>query len=266
MSNLKTGLEYFSLNTDIELDDKITLIEAKHGAVGFTVIIKLWVKIYGDKGYYYDWNERTNLIFSKRANLDYEKVKEVVEDAIEFDLFDKKMFKKYGILTSKKIQENYLHATKRRNSVEIKRAFLLLNGSNVDIKAENVNIIDENDDILPHSIVKDSIVKDKEKTAPTPYQKIQDTYNQNRGTLPEVKLLSENRKDAIRLRYKKYGPDKLTALFVKAGKSDFLNGKNNNNWKASFDWLLKEANMVKVLEGNYDNKDKPIGKKYERVT
>ena len=159
MSNLKTGLEYFSLNTDIELDDKITLIEAKHGAVGFTVIIKLWVKIYGDKGYYYDWNERTNLIFSKRANLDYEKVKEVVEDAIEFDLFDKKMFKKYGILTSKKIQENYLHATKRRNSVEIKRAFLLLNGSNVDIKAENVNIIDENDDILPHSIVKDSIVE-----------------------------------------------------------------------------------------------------------
>lgn len=179
MSNLKTGLEYFSLNTDIELDDKITLIEAKHGAVGFTVIIKLWVKIYGDKGYYYDWNERTNLIFSKRANLDYEKVKEVVEDAIEFDLFDKKMFKKYGILTSKKIQENYLHATKRRNSVEIKRAFLLLNGSNVDIKGENVNIIDENDDILPHSIVKDSIVKDNTLSSKgkIPYSDIVDYLN-----------------------------------------------------------------------------------------
>ena len=106
----------------------------------------------------------------------------------------------------------------------------------------------------------------KKRTPPTPYQKIQDTYNQNRGTLPELKMLSGNRKDAIRLRYKKYGLDKLTTLFAKAGKSDFLNGKNNINWKASFDWLIEEANMVKVLEGNYDNKDKPVGKKYERVT
>jgi hypothetical protein len=25
-------------------------------------------------------------------------------------------------------------------------------------------------------------------------------------------------------------------------------------WKASFDWLIKEANMLKVLEGNYADK------------
>lgn len=70
----KRGLEYFSIDTDIELNDKIALIEAKHGAIGFTVLIKLLIKIYGDNGYYYDWNERTKLIFSRRINLDYEKV------------------------------------------------------------------------------------------------------------------------------------------------------------------------------------------------
>ena len=34
------------------------------------------------------------------------------------------------------------------------------------------------------------------------------------------------------------------------------NGKNKNNWNANFDWILNENNMVKILEGNYDNQKK----------
>jgi phage replication O-like protein O len=95
-----------------------------------------------------------------------------------------------------------------------------------------------------------------QKKGVAPYQKIIDTYNQNRNKMPAVKILSDNRKNTIRLRYKKYGLDQLTTLFEKAGKSDFLNGDNDRKWVANIDWLLKEANMVKVLEGNYDNKVK----------
>lgn len=36
-----------------------------------------------------------------------------------------------------------------------------------------------------------------------------------------------------------------------AEESSFLNGKNNRNWSANFDWLIKDANMAKVLDGNY---------------
>lgn len=46
-------------------------------------------------------------------------------------------------------------------------------------------------------------------------------------------------------------------MFTIASKSDFLNGKNNTGWTASIDWLLKPANFVKVLEGNYVNKVAP---------
>ena len=35
--------------------------------------------------------------------------------------------------------------------------------------------------------------------------------------------------------------------------SNFLTGKSNTSWKASFDWLIKEENITKVLEGNYGN-------------
>jgi hypothetical protein len=39
-----------------------------------------------------------------------------------------------------------------------------------------------------------------------------------------------------------------------AEASSFLKGQNNRNWFASFDWLIKDANMVKVLDGNYTDK------------
>ena len=42
-------------------------------------------------------------------------------------------------------------------------------------------------------------------------------------------------------------------LFIKAEASSFLKGRNDRNWIASFDWLIKDANMAKVLDGNYDD-------------
>jgi hypothetical protein len=36
--------------------------------------------------------------------------------------------------------------------------------------------------------------------------------------------------------------------------SDFLSGRSGK-WSASFDWLIKPANLTKVLEGNYANKE-----------
>lgn len=37
---LKSGLDYFPLNVDIDQDDKMALIEAQYGIVGFGIVIK----------------------------------------------------------------------------------------------------------------------------------------------------------------------------------------------------------------------------------
>lgn len=62
----KAGLDYFPLDTDMEQDDKIALIEAKYGIVDFGVVIKLFKKIYHSDGYYCNWNEEIQLLFSKK--------------------------------------------------------------------------------------------------------------------------------------------------------------------------------------------------------
>ena len=50
-------------------------------------------------------------------------------------------------------------------------------------------------------------------------------------------------------------------------ESDFLNGKNESNWMASSDWVMNPTNFVKILDGNYDNREKPKtnGKRYNEI-
>ena len=86
------------------------------------------------------------------------------------------------------------------------------------------------------------------------YGSIVQMYNANCPSLPSVKSVSASRKKAIKARMNTYSVDDLEVLFQKAEASDFLKGKNNRNWTATFDWLIKDANMAKVLDGNYDNK------------
>ena len=73
---------------------------------------------------------------------------------------------------------------------------------------------------------------------------------------PRVRTVSETRKKAIKARLKAYKLDDFRALFEKAEASDFLNGANARNWSATFDWLIADVNMAKVIDGNYDNREK----------
>lgn len=99
--------------------------------------------------------------------------------------------------------------------------------------------------------------EDKEKEREyIDYQLIADMYNETCVSFPRLTKLSEARKKAIRARMRTYNIEDFKALFNKAEASDFLKGANNRNWSANFDWLIKDSNMAKVLDGNYDNKAK----------
>lgn len=87
------------------------------------------------------------------------------------------------------------------------------------------------------------------------YQEIIDLYNDTCVSFPHLKTLSDARKKAIRARLKTFTVDDFKLMFKKAEASSFLKGKNNRDWSATFDWMIKDANMSKILDGNYDDKD-----------
>ena len=88
------------------------------------------------------------------------------------------------------------------------------------------------------------------------YATIRELYNSVCGSYPRLVKMSDARKKAISARLKTgYTLDDFQTLFEKAEASDFLKGANKRNWSATFDWLICDSNMAKVLDGNYDVKE-----------
>lgn len=86
------------------------------------------------------------------------------------------------------------------------------------------------------------------------YQQIADMYNETCVSFPRLTKLSDTRKRAIKARLKQYTIEDFRKLFQMAEESSFLKGQNARNWSANFDWLIKDSNMAKVLDGNYADK------------
>ena len=91
------------------------------------------------------------------------------------------------------------------------------------------------------------------------YQQIADMYNNTCVSFPRLTKLSDARKKAIKARLKTYTADDLQKAFTLAEQSDFLKGANNRNWSATFDWMLKDTNLAKILDGNYTNNSNKTG-------
>ena len=155
---IKEGLDYFSL--DCHMNDAMKLIQAEFGLVGYAVVIKLWQKIYSDKGYYTKWGRDVALLFAQENGVGGNVVQEVVRICLQRGIFDQAMFKEHGILTSDGIQKRFAEGTARRTSVKIDRRYLLIvapeNWVFVDNNSINVDNNSINADNNPQSKVKES--------------------------------------------------------------------------------------------------------------
>jgi hypothetical protein len=72
--------------------------------------------------------------------------------------------------------------------------------------------------------------------------------------IKQVKTVTVKRRSVIEARARENGKEALKTVADKSASSDFLNGKNDRGWLATFDWIMRPNNFVKVLEGNFDNK------------
>lgn len=260
---MKSGIDYFPL--DVALDSKMELIEAEFGLTGFGVVVKLLQYIYGGQGYYVEWTNEVALLFAKRIGLGGSAVSEIIAACIKRGMFDKEIFDKYSVLTSRGIQRRYFEAVSRRKEIEVDDSILLIKvtdfSKSVNIKRKNVNISAQNDDIFKQSKeekrrVKESKVSSDKSLCNLPVA-VQSLFNEICISFPKCTTLSDKRIRAINARLKTGRTlEDFKKCFSKAQASDFLKGANSKNWSATFDWLIADGNMPKVLDGNYDNKPK----------
>lgn len=102
-------------------------------------------------------------------------------------------------------------------------------------------------------IGKDRLVDEEEPQPTETYQQIVDKYNEICKSYPKIIKITESIKKSIRRCLETYSQEELIAVFEKAEQSNFLKGDNNHNWQADFEWLIKDDNIAKALNGKYDN-------------
>lgn len=193
---------------------------------------------------------------SKLTNTEYDTVIVAME-----------LYKKIGLVRILENGEIYLPELEKMVGSETNKAELMRKKRARDKQNKlNGNIVTE---ALPNSYTEKEKEKDKEKykekykekNIDKDYKKTIDIYNETCVSLPKVRRLTPKRESELEKTFCQLSIKDLKDVFIKTEESSFLTGNNKNGWTASFDWLIKYENAVKVLEDNYKDKVKVIDKK-----
>ena len=240
--NNKQGLDYFPV--DVSMDDKVELLEAEHGLVGFAIYVKLLQKIYFN-GYYYQMGEDELLLTSKRFNVDINQVNVVINSCLRRQLFNQELFDKYKVLTSQGVQKRFIEATSRRKEIEIISQYWLINGLEDErMSVINVDINEINVDINKQSKVKES-KEEKSKVKERSEKPVKKPF----GIEGTVKLTQEEYDRLVKDYGQKAVEEKIFALegWLNKGnksKSDNLTIRN---------WFRREGEKSKQLKEVWNN-------------
>jgi hypothetical protein len=147
----KQGIDYFPLDTDF--DDDLQLFVTEVGAEGLGILITIWQAIYKGEGYYIAFDKKFPLKIKQKCFSSVETIVNVVENAIDYGIFDVDLYKKYQILTSNGVQKRFFPAARLKKQVKIIPKYILVdvstiengvnavgNGVNVVGNATNVNV------------------------------------------------------------------------------------------------------------------------------
>lgn len=125
----KKRIEYAGWSVDIfDGDVKIDRLLDAHGWVGFAIYFYLCQKAFGTDGYYYLWGYSDSASTARRmgCGIGSGTIQEVVGYCLQIGLFDKGLFDRWGVLTSKGIQRTYWAVVSGRREKTVREELWLL--------------------------------------------------------------------------------------------------------------------------------------------
>lgn len=114
----KKGIDYAGWSVNIfDNDTKIDKLLDAHGWNGFGIYFYLCQRVYGGEGYFYKWGYDDCASTSRKmgGGIGSGTVRETVGYCLQIGLFDKGLFDRWGVLTSRGIQRRYWEVVKARD-------------------------------------------------------------------------------------------------------------------------------------------------------
>ena len=112
MASNKTGLSYYSVDTDRYMDIRIRRLVKDHGCRGLAVYDYLLCEVYRVQGCFVAWDEVTAFNVAEYLGLKESNVFEIVRYCGDVGLFNKELLSR-GVITSASIQRRYLEMCNR---------------------------------------------------------------------------------------------------------------------------------------------------------
>lgn len=274
------GLEFFPVpsHNSYEMD----LIEAKYGLDAIGIYYKLLQKIFGGTGYYAKIDEYFSILLSKESGVEISKINEIIKECVKIEMFDKEMYDKFSILTSREIQEDYLIAIRGRSIIEMEEKYLIGNAKEkyqrlkekVLGNSANTEFTQKSEEFTQNFDRREEKKKEEKKGYEKIIEEREESSSGGQNATPKISLtrnkLNSNELDVDSCelksslsnedleKFKEVFPNKLTEgkytvpsnfemdkLISEVKESDFL--KSNNN--LSLPWLIN--NYDKIINGAY---------------
>lgn len=270
--DIMAEVKWIKIVTDIFDDEKILLID---GMPDRDAIIVIWFKLlcfagknnnggvfmFNNKIAYTD--EMLSTIFNRPLNtvrlalntFEMFGMIEIVNDTITIPNWEKHQ-------QLDKFEKSKEQTRKRVAAYREKQKTICNANSNVTVTQSNADRRDIDKDKEIDIDRESNLSASADTRTSLDYQSIISLFNSICTSLPKVTKVTEERKRRIKAAYKQINGD-FQAFFERIEKSEFLTGKNGKWDGCSFDWILKPSNMIKIIEGNYDNKKTAQSENYE---
>lgn len=250
---------------------KMHIIQKKYKNDGYAAWFKLLEELGKANNHYIDISDETTLMFlASTFDIDEDMTISILNDLAKLGAIDKFLFDNYQVIWSEKFKKSIEDAYRKRK-LKIFEYSDVLN----EIKQKNgqsggsYSHTDGNTAEVIPKVKKSKVKESKEENSkeegssdfpnPSPpkidYKKFIDFFNENRGNMPEIKTISKPREIRISNLIKNHSKENLMEVILNCKNSNFIQGMNDRSWVADFDWITKPANFIKILEGNYKNKD-----------
>lgn len=123
----KQALEYFPFDVDFFDSAPVRAVSAEFGIKGELCAVRLLCAVFGKSGYFAVWNENNRIeLLGKLPGVSPALLEQIVKRLVQWGMFDKSLFDSASVLTSKKIQEHYFYATRRRRLDTSSLPYLLI--------------------------------------------------------------------------------------------------------------------------------------------
>lgn len=263
----KQGLDYFPLSVDFLDDIKVRKILRACGAQSVSVLISLLSRIYRFEGYFVVWDADVRFLVADHVGAKESLVQEIVQKALDVEFFDAQIFETKSILTSRGIQMRFFDTVARLRRKEIRYdATLMLISINdsdnwIDVSIDPINDVKNEQRKGKEKKGKERRGEERERAPEPPpsghpsTQTVIDAWNAlNLQPLRSINA-GTNRYALLQARIKEYSLQDVLEAIESIGHSGFLKGQNKNGWTITFDWFVRPNNFLKVLEGNYLDRD-----------